>query len=159
MRGPSVTISFRPHSGLLTQTRDFVSSFCATFVQDPDVVYRIAIAVHELLENAIKYSSDGTTLLTIELENEEIPSRISICVENAAMPSHVASVRNAIDRIHEADDPFELYCELIRSSAGHANSGLGLARISAEAACDLDYAIVGERVSLFARTSVGPEFE
>jgi hypothetical protein len=154
-RHPTMSVVFRPHPGLLTQTREFVASFCGTFVRDPDLVYRITIAVHELLENVIKYSCDGATDMTIELRDDEGSSRVAIRVENRALPDHIASVREAIDRIHEAADPFELYCQMIHASVARGtHSGLGLVRICAEAACDLDYSIVGDTLALSARARV-----
>jgi hypothetical protein len=153
---PMMSVVFRPHPGLLTQTREFVASFCGTFVRDPDLVYRVTIAVHELLENVIKYSCDGATDMTIELRNEDEGSPVAIRVENRALPDHIASVRDAIDRIHEAADPFELYCQMIHASVARGtHSGLGLVRICAEAACDLDYSIVGDVLALSARAHVG----
>jgi hypothetical protein len=155
-RHPMVSVVFRPHPGLLTQTREFVASFCGTFVRDPDLVYRVTVAVHELLENVIKYSCDGATGMTIELRGDEGSSRIAIRVENRALPDHMASVRETIDRIHEAADPFELYCQMIHASVARGlHSGLGLVRICAEAACDLDYSIVGDTLALSAQAHVG----
>jgi hypothetical protein len=154
--GPRVSVVFRPNAGLLTQTRAFVSSFCGTFVRDADIVYRVTIAVHELLENVIKYSADGATDLTIELCDDDAESRIAIRVENRAAPNHLASARSAIDRIHRAVDPFELYCQMVQASATReGSSGLGLVRICAEAECALDYAIVGDRLALSAHAFVG----
>src|SRR3981081_2103271 len=99
-------IPFRPHPGLLTQTREFVSSFCGTFVRDPDLVYRLTIAAHELLENAIKYSSDGATNMRIELRREGDRSCVSIRAENRPAPQRIVAGRGMIHRIQDADDEF-----------------------------------------------------
>jgi hypothetical protein len=153
-----LAIQFRPHPGLLTQTREFVSSFCGTFVRDPDLVYRLTIAAHELLENAIKYSSDGATNMRIELRREGDRSCVSIRAENRAAPQRIVAVRDMIQRIHEADDAFELYCNLIRASVEReTGSGLGLARICAEAACELDCAVVGDKIAVSAQAYIAPE--
>ncbi|HZU83756.1 MAG TPA: ATP-binding protein [Polyangiaceae bacterium] len=154
-RTPTLAIQFQPHPGLLTQTREFVRSFCGTFVRDPDAVYRLTIAAHELLENSIKYSSDGTTNMTIECHTGERKSRISIRAENRATPERVRAVRDAIETLRDADDPFQLYCDLIKASVDrNAHSGLGLARICVEAACALDYRVTGDQLAIFAETYV-----
>jgi hypothetical protein len=152
---PALAIRFQPHAGLLTQTREFVSSFCGTFVRDPDIIYRVTIAAHELLENSIKYSCDGTTNMSIELHSEETKNLVSIRSENRATPERVLAVRDTIERIRDALDPLDLYCEMIRASVeGNSHSGLGLARICAEAACELDYSICGERLAILAQTYI-----
>ena len=155
---PTLTISFQPNPGLLTPTRDFVSSFCATFVRDPDIVYRVTMAVHELLENSIKYSSDGATEMSIELHHDERKTRVSIRAENRATPERLVAVRDTIERIRKAADPFELYCDMIRASVDRTtHSGLGLVRICAEGACELDYSIAGERLAIVAQTYIDQE--
>jgi two-component sensor histidine kinase len=154
----ALAIDFRPHVGLLTQTREFVSSFCGTFVRDPDLVYRLTIAAHELLENAIKYSADGATNIRIELRRDGDRSWVSIRAENRAEPQRIVAVRDMIRRIHEADDAFELYCKLIRASVEReTGSGLGLARICAEAACELDCSVTGDRLAVLAEASIDQE--
>jgi two-component sensor histidine kinase len=154
----ALAIDFRPHAGLLTQTREFVSSFCGTFVRDPDLVYRLTIAAHELLENAIKYSADGATNIRIAVRRDGDRSWVSIRAENRAEPQRIVAVRDMIRRIHEADDAFELYCKLIRASVEHeTGSGLGLARICAEAACELDCAVTGDRLAVSAEAFIDQE--
>lgn len=116
------------------------------------------MAVHELLENSIKYSSDGATNMSIELHSDERKRRVSIRAENRAAPERLAAVRETIERIRVALDPLELYCEMIRASVDRdANSGLGLVRICAEGACELDYSICGERLAIFAQTYIDRE--
>jgi hypothetical protein len=155
---PTLSVHFRPHADLLTQTREFVSSFCGTFIRDPDIVYRLSMAAHELLENAIKYSSDGATHMSVEVRSHERKSTISIRAENRATPERITAVRDTIDAIRGAADPFALYCDMIRSSAEqNENSGLGLARICAEADCTLEYDVVGDAIAISARASVDPE--
>ncbi|HEY3820459.1 MAG TPA: ATP-binding protein [Polyangiaceae bacterium] len=155
---PTLCVHFRPHANLLTQTREFVSSFCGTFIRDPDVVYRLSIAAHELLENAIKYSSDGATHMSVEVRSNERTSTISIRAENRATRERIVAVRDTIDSIRGAADPFALYCEMIRSSVErNENSGLGLARIYVEADCALDYDVVDDAIAVSARISIDPE--
>ena len=152
---PLLAVSFRPDAGLLTQTRDFVSSFCATFIEDPDTVFCVAMAVHELLENAIKYSLDGTSQFRIELRSERGNLEIAIRTDNRATSDAIGAVRDMIRRIHEAADPFDFYCSLVSASARRDDhSGLGLARIRAEAGLELDSDVIGDQVSIFAHTPI-----
>lgn len=152
---PMLFIRFRPNADLLTETRTFVASFCGTFTRDPDTVYRLSIAAHELLENAIKYSSEGMTYMSVEVRCPGRRSCIAIRSENRATPERIAAVRNAIDSIRGAVDPVEFYCAMVRRSvAGNQGSGLGLARIYAEADCKLDYDVVGDTIAISAQTYI-----
>jgi hypothetical protein len=152
---PRLSVTFHPNAGLLTQTRAFVTSFCATFIDDPDTVFCVAMAVHELLENAIKYSLDGASQVQIELRSDRGRSGIAIRTDNRATSDAIGAVRDMIRRIHEADDPFDFYCRLVSASAGRDDhSGLGLARIRAEAGLELDSDVTGDQVSIFAHTPV-----
>ncbi|HEY4015757.1 MAG TPA: ATP-binding protein [Polyangiaceae bacterium] len=112
-------------------------------------MFRIAMAVHELLENAIKYSLDDASQVRIEIRAGK--RRISIRTDNRASGASIGAVRDMIRRIHEADDPFEFYCNLVRASAERdEQSGLGLARICAEAGLELDSDVTGDHVSITA---------
>jgi hypothetical protein len=160
---PAMSVSFRPHAGLLTETREFVSSFCGTFVRDPHIILRIVMALHELLENAIKYSLDGSSEFRIELRSDDDGDpRISIRTHNRASSDAIAAMSDAVRRIHEAPDPFEFYCDLVRESAergdlsGLGRSGLGLARICGEAGLTVETQVNGDCVSILAVARVDP---
>jgi hypothetical protein len=151
-----LAIDFRPHPGLLTQTREFVSSFCDTFVTDPDTTSRITMAAHELLENAVKYSTDGTTRMRIELHERNGDSFVTIQSQNHATPERAAALQDMVGRIHEATDPFKFYCELVLQSAEHEDEGgLGLARITAEADLELACNVEGDEVTIIAEAHLG----
>jgi hypothetical protein len=152
---PALCIQFEPHPGLLTTTREFVSSFCSTFVTDPDIISRLAIVAHELLENSIKYSKDGKTSMRIDLRTDDAGRRVSIRAENRATPERVIAVCQAIEDLRGAADPLELYCQWIRASVERdTHSGLGLARIRVEADCQLDYAVTGDQVAVLAEATI-----
>jgi len=57
----------------LAQTLPHVRKFVQGFVEsngeaDPEFVSGLVVAVHELLENAVKYSTDSTTSLEVKLD-------------------------------------------------------------------------------------------
>ena len=62
---PSPSLSFalkiQPHPRMVSIIRRFVEESFEKLVGDPEAVFRVSLAVHELLENAAKYMvSDGT---------------------------------------------------------------------------------------------------
>jgi anti-sigma regulatory factor (Ser/Thr protein kinase) len=65
----SFELNFRPNVALVSVVRRFVTEFYQRFLSDADGTSRVALATHELLENAVRYSKDGETTIRIEVEH------------------------------------------------------------------------------------------
>lgn len=134
MPNPYFTLKFRPNVALVSTVRRFVEEFFAEFLDDPDSTSRIALATHELLENAVKYASDEETVLAIEIFSGADGRRsVSIQTTNRAKPENIARVRALVDEMNQAD-PLAFYQTVMRRSLSVpvGSSGLGIARIRAE---------------------------
>lgn len=126
-------LNFRPSVALISVVRRFVADFYQRFLDDPDGTSRVALATHELLENAVKYSLDGETTLRIELAATARDPAIQIRLRNRAAPAHRAAIRAILDGVAAAGDAATYYQQAIAASARvRDRSGLGLARICAE---------------------------
>src|SRR5262245_22649655 len=77
-------VFFRPNCELVSLVRRFVSEFYERILGDPDTVSRLALATHELLENAVKYSTDGATTLCISVDPKDGARFVSIRIRNRA---------------------------------------------------------------------------
>lgn len=135
-------LSFRPNLELVSVVRRFVSEFYATGA-DPEAVSRVALSIHELLENAIRYGKDRETSVRIEMD--PAADRVRIETRNLATAEDAAHVEELVRKIRETDDPFQLLQErmLYAMQRSDGGSGMGLVRIRAEAemehvACRLD---------------------
>jgi hypothetical protein len=154
-----VELNFRPNVQLVSVVRRFVSEFYQRTLGDPDGSSRVALATHELLENAVKYSKDGETTIRIEVSATGTPRPVTIMLRNRAEESHIASIREIVDGVAAATDAFAYYQQLLLTKAKkREGSGLGLARICAEGEMKITYRVDGEdTVELLATTHVGVE--
>lgn len=131
---PSVDLAFQPQLDQVSMVREFLESYFEPALNDPDLLSRMAIAAHELLENAAKYSAGGFSRLRIGLKNGTNPMSLSVSVSNVAAPEHVEGLKHTVQELTEAADPSITYLAyLARAAKRREGSGLGLARIRAEA--------------------------
>jgi anti-sigma regulatory factor (Ser/Thr protein kinase) len=149
-------MNFRPNVELISVVRRFVSEFYNQILGDKDATSRVAMATHELLENAVKYSSDGETSVCIDILDDGAQSRIAIKIGNRAKPEHVELIRSAFQEMQQMPDPDEYYQMVMRRSAKQKDgSGLGLARVRAEGEMTLACEIMDDNtVSILAQTKV-----
>ena len=89
---------------------------------------RIAMATHELLENAIKYSLDGTARLRIDVSDAAI---VTISTRNRATPDHRAELAQLAAELAASHDAMAFYVGLM-TRAPEKQGGLGIGRIAAE---------------------------
>ena len=152
-----VELNFRPNVQLVSVVRRFVSEFYQRTLGDPDGSSRVALATHELLENAVKYSKDGETTIRIEVGSTAVTPRVvTIMLRNRAEDFHIAAIREIVDGVAAATDAFAYYQQLLIAKAKRREgSGLGLARICAEGEMNIALRVQGEdTVELLATTHV-----
>jgi two-component sensor histidine kinase len=134
---------------MVSIVRRFVEESFEKLVGDPDAVFRVSLAVHELLENASKYAIGDKTGLSVHFDSDGPTA--SIRLTNQTTPQHIARLRSCIDEIQASTEPFELYQTLMRRSFGiQEESGLGLVRIRAEGELNLSLEIDGNMVTIVA---------
>lgn len=154
-QGTSITLTFRPHNRLVSNTSRYILHFYDAVLDDPDATSRVALAAHELLENTVKYSSDGISHVEIQLMTQAEQSFVQITIRNRALPDQLAGLCRILDEIRASTDPLALYYEFIaRSADQEEGSGLGLVRIRAEAEMELRYSIDVDQVTIVAETPV-----
>jgi hypothetical protein len=150
----SFELTFRPDLELVTDVRDFVETFYRRALRDQDLGGRLAIATHELLENAAKYSSDGETSLRIEVAPGAGSRAIAVRTRNRADGQHVTTLRVYLDEMRASADPTAYYLQRMRRAARGADaSQLGLARIYCEAELQLSCTVEGDTVTINAEAT------
>lgn len=146
-------LMFRPNVDLVSVVRRFVTDFYHCVFIDPETSSRLALATHELLENAVKYSITGETRLRVQVTRDVSPCLVSIRTWNDADPGQISALQQAFNGLKAAKDPFDYYQEQMRHTVHREEgSGLGLARIRAETDMTLDCEIMGSTVCVRAET-------
>ncbi len=140
----------RARSGLISAVRRFLGIWLDPVLGDPDAVARAALAVHELLENALQYASDGAATLRVEVLREGGALVVLIQTWNLASADHVSALERMLHEI--ARLPYEQHlARSVRQDRHSSSSGLGLARVRAEGEAALSHEVIGNQVSISAR--------
>jgi hypothetical protein len=150
-------LRFQPTVALASTVRKFVCDFYRELL-DAEMSNKLAMATHEMLENACHYSIDRRSELVIALHRIGAQYVVTIRTKNRASDERLDKVRRALDEVVGAEDPAALYNQLVRRAAKRQDggSGLGLGRIRAEADLSLSYAIEGDTIIVTAEGQFQP---
>ena len=152
-------VHFVPNVELISNVRRFVSSFYEDMLGDRDAASRVALATHELLENAVRYSVDGETRARVEIIAGP-PRCVTVRTWTRAEPGHAKRLAQELHEMNAESDPFVWYQKVMRKRAKERDrSGLGLARVRAEAANSLTHSTEGEFCIVEARFDLPPPGE
>jgi hypothetical protein len=151
-----IELSVMPDVALISSVRIFVEGLYSPVLADSDASARVALATHELIENAIRYSSDGVTGFRIEVTGEERRKRLVIRTWNRIDEGRQRDLEEMFQEMESEPDAFEHYLHLMRRNAKRddGRSGLGLARIRAEAEMSLGFRVEDSVVCIEAETQV-----
>ena len=150
-------LSFSPSLEFVTLVRRLVAAVSEQVLTDPDLISRIGLATHELLENAVKYSTDGETTIYLEVAGAAEPQTVTVRTRNRGSVEHASSLARNIDEIGAAGDPTKFFQQLMQRAVRSGKpGGLGLGRIAAEAEMTLTCVRTGDVVEVAARTLEGP---
>jgi two-component sensor histidine kinase len=153
--GLNFELSLDPNPRMVSIVRRFVEETFEKLVGDPDAIFRISMAAHELLENGAKYAVGRRAVLRVVLEERENGASAQIAITNDTTHEHIERLRVRVAEIAATTDPFALYQTLMRrTSKIRDESGLGLARIRAEGEMALGLEVVGTTVTIVASAQV-----
>lgn len=130
--------------------RRFVEKVHRRIVHDRDDVSRVIMAAHELLENAVKFSSDGSATLHIEIT---AGSQVCITTRNRANAADLEDLRRIADELESADDAMAFYLSQMQRKPT-TRGGLGLGRVAAEGEMDVQVKLDGDVVEINARSAL-----
>ncbi len=133
---PIVHLRLRPMWRHVDGIRKFCDFFTAESFDNETLGERVGVVIHELTENAIKYSREGDSA-ELELSIRHDDGQIEIVVANSPAPEHIDTLRRAFQTLATASAE-EAYLSAMRRAATlpDGQSGLGLARIRHD--CDVE---------------------
>ena len=130
-----------------SNVRGLAESFCGHVRNDAAFAQRVAMATHELLENAVKYSVGPESPIGCHLE--VVGGQLRVRVENPTDPAHIDDLRQEHALVNRMD-PLDLYLERMQSDHPDGASRLGLARIRYEGEAQLHLDVRGATVCVEA---------
>jgi len=125
-------LTFAPSLRLVPVVREFVTKFYAKMFVDQDGLSRLEVTAHELLENAVKNSTDGATRLQIDYD----PVRWIVTVRTLNYPTtdNLDILQQNIHDLQTSSNADAYYQQILaRNMVAPEGSDLGLARVWAEA--------------------------
>ena len=141
----------------IDEIRHFVESFCASTCPETERQEQLALAAHELVQNAI--ANAVTPDVELRLEVDRATERVTVSVSNQARADQIEVLRDRLGKMLEHANPLAGYVAAMREDPG-SRGGIGLARIRFEAALDLALDVQGERVTVRAAGPlVAPDLE
>jgi hypothetical protein len=149
-------LSFSPNLLIVQDVHEFVLKFCGRVLMDDDASTRLGLAAHELLENAVRYAEDGETGLRIDVKGDA--GDVVLRTWNRASSDHLQRLSQLFAEMQSENDPFAHYLTLMhRAVRKKQGSGLGLARIRAEAGMSLSQTVSEGALHLVATMNLRGE--
>ncbi len=142
-------LRMKPPWVFVDEIRRFVESFCSCACPGQTREAQVALAVHELMQNAIPHSGGEDVDLTLQVDPGA--DRVEIAVSNPCSEAQLAELMARVDRINAEPDALRSYLRAMAEAPISSRGGLGLARIRFEAQLELAVIREGSRVTVLAR--------
>jgi len=114
--------------------RRLVEAFCTASATDARQGSEVALAAHELVQNAIANATSPH--IELELAVGPVAHGIRLAVSHDCAPERVARLRSRLTRLYAYADALQGYLATMDEDPG-GPGGLGLARVRYEAGLDL----------------------
>jgi anti-sigma regulatory factor (Ser/Thr protein kinase) len=142
-------LRMRPPWVFVDEIRRFVESFCACACPGQTREAQVALAVHELMQNAIPQAGGDDVDLTLQVD--PAADRIEIAVSNPCSEEQFQELLTRIERLNSEPDALRSYLRAMTEAPALTRGGLGLARVRFEAQLELSVLREGRRVTVLAR--------
>jgi hypothetical protein len=148
-------LHLRPDTHQIVSLTRLVAEVYGGLLGDADATSRVVLTVHEMLENIAKYATDPAPCFSLELSESSAGGHIRVETRNCAAAPQLARAQALIQTLNGPANPRDTYRELMTVTATEREgSGLGLARIRAEAGMHFEYQIEADCLTIVARGPV-----
>lgn len=146
-------LSFGPQWESVSIIRNFATDLLSNGILDLNDAKKVATAVSELIENVVKYSAVGGTMIDVSKDLNK--GKIRLTIMNIATDENVETFEKIFKEVNQGE-PKEMYKKMmLKSFSDPENSQLGLARIRYECQGNISYEISSD----FDSFSILPEVE
>ena len=128
-------IRMNPPWVFIDEIRRFVESFCACARLGPDREAQIALAVHELMQNAVPHARGADVELDLEVDARA--DKVTARVTNDCPEEEFLALRERVEAMYREKDALRDYLRTMKEQPSTARGGLGLARVRFEAQMDI----------------------
>jgi len=142
-------LRMKPPWVFVDEIRRFVESFCSCACPGQLREAQVALAVHELMQNAIPQAGGEDVDLTLQVD--PLANRIEIAVSNPCSDDQFHDLLSRVERLNSEPDALRSYMKAMAESPSNTRGGLGLARIRFEAQLELSVLREGRRVTVLGR--------
>ena len=141
-------LKMKPPWVFVDEIRRFVESFCACACPGQGREAQLALAVHELMQNAIPHARGRHVDLVLEVE--PAGEMVSVRVSNPCTEEEFDALSKRIAQMNAEPDALKHYLRVLKESPARKRGGIGLARIRFEAQLEISMKREGERVTVQA---------
>jgi anti-sigma regulatory factor (Ser/Thr protein kinase) len=149
-----LTLRMKPPWVFIDEIRRFVESFCACAYTGHNREAQLALAVHELMQNAVPHSHDEEVELTLEVEPSA--DRVAVAVTNTATEQEYRTLADRLEKMYREPDALRHYVQTMSETPTAQRGGLGLARVRFESQLELSVSRAGGRVTVHAAGRLRP---
>lgn len=142
-------LRMRPPWVFVDEIRRFVESFCLCACPGQSREAQVALAVHELMQNAIPQACGEDVDLTLQVD--PAADRVEVAVSNPCSDEAFEELRQRVERLNSEPDALRSYLRAMAEAPAATRGGLGLARVRFEAQLELSVIREGRRVTVLAR--------
>jgi anti-sigma regulatory factor (Ser/Thr protein kinase) len=128
-------IRMNPPWVFIDEIRRFVESFCSCASLGPDREAQIALAVHELMQNAVPHARGADVELDLEVDPKA--GKITARVTNDCPDEECRALQERVAAMYREPDALRDYLRTMKEQPSTARGGLGLARVRFEAQMDI----------------------
>lgn len=143
----SFELTVAPEITTTPTVRRFVGELCARSLANPEAVSKVVVALHELLDNALRCASRASAAVRVDIARVGNEVAVTIVTRNRTDRERWQRLERLLEEMRTTSDRATFFQTLLdRVARGNEDVGLGLGRVYAEAEFQLSGRYDGDEV-------------